>query len=272
MNHSKKILALPAVLVLLAFASGCAPRTVALVPSPVHTITVTGQGEATAAPDLGTVRLGVEERADTAEAAMAQANTRMAAILEAVKSEGVAPADTQTTDLSVYFERYPEGPGYPIPVASPVEAPAATPRGKATKEMAVSTTAPAPAEPRGQYVVRNTVVVSVRKLDSMGDVIGAAMQAGANHLYGLELSIDDPSALAVSARTKAVEHARAKAEQLAKQTGSKLGAVISIGEQDGAPVPMPMSRAMNMKEASVPVERGQMSVSQTVHVVFALEE
>lgn len=273
MHISKKIFTLPAVLLLLSSASGCAPRTVALVPSPVQTITVTGQGEATAAPDLGTVRLGVEERADTAEAAMAQANTRMAAILQAVKAEGVSPADTQTADLSVFYERYPENP-YPVPVAVPVEMQPAAPSAKRTKEMAVTTAAPAPvvAQPRGQYVVRNTVIVSVRKLDTMGDVIGAAMQAGANHLYGLELSIDDPAPLAVTARTKAIEHARAKAEQLAKQTGNELGAVVTIVEQDGAPMPVPMSRAMSMKEASVPVERGQMSITQTVQVVYSLAE
>jgi uncharacterized protein YggE len=54
------------------------------------------------------VRLGVEERAPTADGAMTQANQRMQAILSAVKAKGVSENDLQTTDLSMYFERDPE--------------------------------------------------------------------------------------------------------------------------------------------------------------------
>jgi len=248
---------------LLLSAAACAPHTVALAPQGEHSINVTGQGEVFAAPDVGRVRLGVEERAMTAEEAMQRANGRMSAITEALRAQGIEARDLQTTELSVYFERTQEPPIYIPPRADLGEA--------GTKS--ATTSAPIVADkPEGFYVVRNTLIVSVRKLDQLGAVIGSAMSAGANQLYGFELTIDDASGLRDQARKKAVQQAVSKAKLLADEADIKLGPVISVTELDsGEAAPMMADRAMMANKSSVPVETGELSLTQRVQVTFAIE-
>lgn len=266
----------------LPLTTGCGSRAaVAVAPDEPHTLTVTGEGEASAAPDLATLRLGVEERAPTADVAMEMTNRRMATVIGALKGKGVLAEDIQTMDLSVYFERTD---GHPGPPPQPTEsAPEPEPARPAVGEHS-ETRGAAPVKksgeekqvermraPDGYYVVRNTVVVSVHDLARLGEVIGAAMQAGANNLHGLELTLEDPHPLNDQARRRAVARAMEKAQQLAKEAGVSLGPIIEVSETGAShPMPRPASRAVKMESADVPVERGQLSVTENVQVVFSI--
>src|SRR5690606_22542293 len=70
-------------------------------------ITVTGVGEVQAPPDIARVHLGVDERAATAEQAVAQVTAKMSAVVTAVKGAGVADKDLRTSQLSVHREYQP---------------------------------------------------------------------------------------------------------------------------------------------------------------------
>lgn len=259
----KAQLALLVPLTLTAFA--CAPHSVALVPEAQQSITVSGKGEVFAEPDMARVRLGVEERATSAEQAMDKVNARMSQITAALKDKGVAAKDVQTTELSMYFERSPDAPTPPFREMAP------------TKEMnseatTSSQSAPAEKQPAGFYVARNTVTVSVHKIEQVGAVIGAAMAAGANNLHGFELTIEDPSQLRDEARRRAVKKAMDKAQLLAAEAHVELGPVLSVTEIDGGEhPPMMAERAMSMKSANVPVEAGELSIAQSVQVVFGIK-
>src|SRR6185437_7718283 len=65
------------------------------------TIAADGLGTATLVPDLADFSAGVLRRAPTSAAARRAANSRIAAILKAVKAGGVADADIQTTGLRI---------------------------------------------------------------------------------------------------------------------------------------------------------------------------
>ena len=54
------------------------------------------------------------------------------------------------------------------------------------------------------------------------------MRAGANQIWVVEMVVSDVEALAVQARAKAAGKARAKAEELARLHGRKLGEVFRI--------------------------------------------
>jgi len=248
---------------LALFSWGCAPPSIVVHPDTQDSIRVSGQGEVFAAPDLARVRLGVEERALQAEDAMQRANTRMTQITQALKAKGVDGRDLQTTELSMYFERTQDNP---VPVYSPRS------YKDAGGEAAPASPSPQPG-PEGYYVVRNTLIVSVRKLDQLGSIIGASMAAGANHLHGLELSIDDPSKLRDQARKKAVAQAVSKAQLLAQEAKVELGPVLVINEaQSGEAVPMMAGmRQKAMNQADVAVESGELSLTQRVEVVFAIK-
>ncbi len=249
---------------------------------------VSAEGEATASPNLATVRVGVEERARSAQEAMELANLTMRRVTDAVKALGVQPRDVQTSELNVHFERRSEQPYLPPP-SPPDETTTNQPTKESTAGSAgaavpqpgedaapdrLTTTSTERSGPEGHYVVRNTVVIAMRQLDKVGEVIGAAMTAGANHLYGFQLSIEDPSKLESQARELAIDAAIEKARRMAARAGVELGPILSITESGSAP-PMPYAESrMALKSSadqSVPVEQGQMSVRQTVEVTFALD-
>jgi uncharacterized protein YggE len=267
-----------------AMGAACTPQTVvssAAAPNaPARGITVNGIGKANGKPNVARSTIGVEARAGSADEAIAEVNTRMAQVIAAMKQAGVADADIRTSTLSLNFERNYEQPPRPVemaPSVAPAMAPAtaaAPPPGKPKAVSPKPEPAPAPTIklPQGFYTATNNVEVTIRNLDTAGKVLSAATGAGANQIYGIRFEIEDPAPLQAEARKKAVEDARLRAERLAQLAGVKLGPAVSIVEMDGGgsgPVPM---MAMQRMDAAAPVERGELTISTTVQIVYALPE
>ncbi len=262
-------------------ATGCTPQTVinSSVPSaftPARGITVSGVGKANGRPNIARATVGVEARAGTAEQAITEVNARMAQVIAAVKQAGVADADVRTATLSLNFERVYEPPQTVelAPAMAPVSAsnaPAGKPKSVSPKAE-VAPALPFAKLPQGFYNAMNNVELTIRNLDAAGKIVSAATGAGANQLSGIRFEIEDPSALQAEARKKAVEDARARAGRLAQLAGVKLGPAVSISESDGGGAsPMPTFAMMKSSEAA-PVERGELTVTTSVQIVYALSE
>jgi uncharacterized protein len=266
-----------------SFSAGCTPQTIVNTPSataPARGISVSGVGKANGKPNVARSTIGVEARAGTADAAIGEVNARMAQVIAAVKQAGVADADIRTATLSLNFERNYEQPPQPMqlaPAAAPAMAPATSPGAPpATKPKAAPASpevaAPPVKLPQGFYTATNNVEVTIRNLDLAGKVLSAATSAGANQLYGLRFELEDPSPLQVEARKEAVADARQRAERLAQLSGVKLGPAQSITEVDGGGSgPVPMYAAARM-DSSAPVERGEITITSTVQIVYSLAE
>jgi uncharacterized protein YggE len=100
------------------------------------------------------------------------------------------------------------------------------------------------------------------------------VQAGANSIYGVSFSVEDPQALLDKAREQAMQNAKARATQLASAGGASAGDVLVISENVGAqPIPMPMAvgRADVAQSSAVPVQPGEQSFSIDVQVTFGLK-
>jgi uncharacterized protein len=92
--------ALITVLTMLAAASPAAALDHLIDTGNDHWVEVTGEGSVNAAPDFARVTLGVTSTGKTAGEAMA-ANTYAAnALVSVIKSEAVAHADIQTSEVS----------------------------------------------------------------------------------------------------------------------------------------------------------------------------
>jgi uncharacterized protein YggE len=255
---------------------GCTPQVTVLSGSAAspefHTITVVGQGEATAKPDLAMATFGVEVLAPKVADASAQAAARMNQILATFKRSGIAEKDIQTSNFSVTREQQPEDIA-PPPVAAPA---GPAPKG-APAPTIVPPPYPAPQRLVEVYRVSNTVAVKIRDLKQVGAVLDAAIAAGANNIHGIQFALDNPDALEAQAREKAAADARSKAEALAKLQGVSLAGVVSIDETpgDGMPVPFAPRAAMwaakGMAESGTPASPGEVSLSAQVQVVYALK-
>ena len=229
-------------------------------------VSVVGMGEVKAAPDVARTNVGVEARAPQAEQAVAEANQRMAAVISALKAAGVADSDLRTHSLSINFERDYQ----PTPPPVPVEAPRAPGKAGATAQIAV---APAPG-PEGFYRVSNMVEVTVRNLDRVSQILEAATSAGVNQMWGITFEVADPSPLITQARAKAVEKAKQNAEQLQQLTGVALGPIVAITDgavSQGPVMPMFAGRA-EAASMSMPVERGELTVTHQVTILYGLKD
>jgi uncharacterized protein len=246
---------------LLPCLSACMPQGQALVQSPVPPgISVSGHGEARGKPDIARVTIGVETRGSIATEATEQANRQMSAVTAAIQKHGVSEADIRTQNFSINFEQPPEPyPPSPQPLPQPVPRKGAAP---AALDL-----------PRGFYRVSNQMLVTVRKLDDLGALLTAVTSAGANNIWGIQLEIEDPTPLEAEARQRAVAEAKARAEQLARLAGVKLGRVVSISANGGGPIMHEGGSGFRMKatQTDVPVQRGELTISQDVQLVYALE-
>lgn len=232
----------PAMAAMVISACTASPDAVAQS-EPVRTITVTGQGEALAAPDMAILSIGVRTEAQTAAAALRQNSTQMAATIEKLLELDVEERDIQTSGLSIN-PRYDYGNNR--------------------------------SDPRVVgFTASNTLTVKLRDLDDAGAVIDQAMQSGANSLGGIQFTFADPSPLQDQARENAVAKARAKAELLANAAGVRLGEVITINDgYVSTPTPQPMmvtSARMESADMSVPIQTGESSLTANVTIIYAIE-
>lgn len=209
------------------------------------TISVSGRGEVTAAPDMAEVTSGVITDAKTARAALSANTTAMAALMKALKAADIAPADIQTSGFSV-------APQYVYPKNPDAEGERRPPT-------------------ISGYEVRNTVAVRVRNLAGLGAVLDNMVSVGANSVSGISFSVADPSALLTKARQAAFANARQKATTYAHAAGIELGPIASIRENQSPVGPRPqMFKAMAARSAPVPVAAGELTYDVDVAVSWRI--
>jgi uncharacterized protein len=248
-------------------ASSCVPATHIHnnfgVSEPANAVVVVGSGDASSAPDIARITLGAEAQNANAQAAVAEVSEKMKAIIAALKAQGVPDKDIRTANLNIFMV---EQPPFPMPM------PESMPPGRGAPP--AGPLAPQKAPPT--FRASNSVAVTLRNLDRVGTTLGAAIQAGANHAWGIQFELYDPKPLRAKARAKAVEDARARAQELAALSGVKLGRVLSVGEVGGTEMPPPGVPGMQMSYArgdaaqSVPVEMGEIKLTHSVRVTYEL--
>lgn len=214
-------------------------QVVVATPPPINrSVSVTGVGTVTAAPDKATIYIGVRTQGDTSSDALDENSTQMTSLLNTLKAAGIAARDIQTSDFSIY-PRYNDS------------------RNSTTQEII-------------GYEVSNTVVVTIRNLENFGEVLDAAVEAGGNQVNGIEFGFSDPAALTEQAREQAMAAAKANADQLATLADVSLGTVVSINESSYFPTPVYRGAMEQAADAAVPIEAGQSSLSVTVNVTYEL--
>lgn len=202
------------------------------------TITVTGEGEASAAPDLREVDLTTSIEASTANAAQDGNSEQMSALITALRELGIEENDLQTASYSVH-------PVYDYDVS--------------------------PAQVRG-YEASQTLTVTIRDKDLVSSVLTIAGDQEVAYIGDVRLSIEDTSEIKAEAREEAVREARREAAAIAAAMGAELGAVVSYYEsQGGYPYYYAERDAMLSADKAVEIPEGENEVSVSVTVTYALE-
>ena len=208
-----------------------------------RTVSVAGQGEVTAQPDMARVRLGIEARRPGLAEARATVTAAVDRVLALTRELGIAPKYVNATGLQVQ-------PDY-------------TWNERTRKQ-----------ELQG-YVVSRQVEVELRDLDKLGTLLERAVGAGANQVGGASLDSSRRKELERQAMTLAVQDARLNAETLARAAGAELGTVRTLNASSSSP-PMPMFRmaASDMAAAAPPPEAsyqaGDMTFASQVSAEYDL--
>jgi uncharacterized protein YggE len=213
--------------------------------NPAQTIAVVGQGSAQVEPDIARVSIGVETSAEMIAEAVEENDAKMESILAALVKAGIAEKDIQTTNFSIQLDRYPE----PMPRAES-----------------------ATAEPKPLYRVSNMVNVTIRDLNTVGEVLDAVVEAGANNIWGVTFSLDDPESAEADARAEAIANALARAQALAELSGVELGPVMSVSEIiGGGAFPTSVAMVERAVAGGGPISPGELEITYQVQVTFFIE-
>jgi uncharacterized protein YggE len=221
---------------LLAMMALAAPSALADDGDEPRRITVTGQGQVQAAPDMAVLSIGVETEAATPGAALADNAERMTAVMARLQQAGIADQDLQTSQLGVW------------PVYAEREQP----------QKVVG------------YRAGNQLSVTLRDIDRIGEILDPAVADGANNVSGPSFAVAEPEPLYQEARDAAVKDAMARAQRYARAAGVSLGEIVRIDEAGGGPVYARGMRAEAMA-ASTPVAAGESTFSASVTMVFAID-
>jgi uncharacterized protein YggE len=201
-------------------------------------ITVTAQGKASGQPDLANITIGVDTRDLEASQAADQNDAQMAQVMAALSEMGIADEDIRTVEYSIRPEIDYED----------------------DEQRVIG------------YVVNNSVLVKIRDVNRVGDVLDAVTEAGANNVYGIQFTFDDPSALRDEARTEAMAEAKKKAGALAELAGVRLGKPRHINESFTESPPYYLEPVYAMPEraagGAAPVMPGELEISIQVQVTY----
>jgi uncharacterized protein len=143
---------------------------------------------------------------------------------------------------------------------------------------------------RPVYRASQGIGVTLHQPDKAGELVSAAIGAGATGIRGPNFFVGDTEAAATAALSAAFEKARGRAAALAKAAGATLGQALSIDEGGGAEfAPAPTAKSAPATDCAIapaparriaadacdgptpPTKPGVSTVSATVRVVFALQ-
>jgi len=209
--------------------------TTATAPHSPGRITVIGTGTVTGTPNQLVVDMGVQVSDGSVTSALDQANQVVSHVTSALRGQGVAAADIQTSGLSI-------APNY-----------------RSYSQVPVS------------YQVSESITGTLNQVGAAGRQIEAGVDAGGNAVTvdDVSLNLTDDGPLLAVARANAMRDARTKAAQLAGAAGETLGQVLTITQVSSGSPAVFEPAAANAASGAVPISAGSQQVSVSVTVVYA---
>jgi uncharacterized protein len=213
-----------------------------------RTIALTVADKAAADPDMATVHIGFEIYAPTAEEAYRTGSGISNSIVGALQKAGLTEKAIES-----------EGQGLrPNMQFDPKESDA----DRAKKQFVLTQS----------WTVKTTA-------DDAGKVLHTAIEAGANSSGQIDWDLKDRDGLRTQAAAKALVHARAMAEQMAKGLNANLGALIYASNSEPQPLGTAggygggrlMTQAAELNFLPLAIRPQKIEESATVYAVFAIQ-
>jgi uncharacterized protein YggE len=218
------------------------------------TITVSGTGQATVAPDVANVSFTVQNTAPAVSDAQAATTKQANDALSFLTAQGIADKDVQTLSYDIS----PQYAAYPTPCAPDLPCPYDGTSGKVTG-----------------YQVSETIQVTVHDLSAVGTLLEGLGKLSVQNISGPDFALADPTAGYDAARAAAITNAKAQAMLLASQLNVSLGKIVNFSESSGGyPGPM-MTMSANASADGAPatpptIQPGQNTYNASVSITYEI--
>jgi len=212
------------------------------VSSQVPAIVTTGEAIVRRAPDQAFVTVAVESRAKDPRDAQRQNAGVMTAVQQRVTGVGIARDATRTLGYTIQQQvDYVNGRRVPR-----------------------------------EYVARNSLEIRVDAVERVGEILEAAVQAGATSVHNIRFELKDRAGAEREALRLAVTDARARADAAAAGAGRTVDRVLRIEDARQPPVvPRPMMEfartAAAPADVDVPIEAGVIEIRSTVTLTVSIK-
>lgn len=210
-----------------------------------NTIAVSGMAEQEVAPDMAYIDVGINVRADDAEAARTQEAQIASQIRRALLGLAITDNDLQNTSYYLYQEYKVDRNGV---------------------------------RTADKYVLDSSIKVTVKDLDKLSQVIDNVVEAGATNISNITYALSTQNIIQRQLLAMAVENARDKAAVVANAGSRTLGNMLSadINSFDGGTIVAyganKLRSTTNLAEDGVATKLspGKIKLNARVQVVFSL--
>lgn len=210
----------------------------------VRTISVSAEGKTTVTPDIAQSSFSVISRGKNPEDLADTNNEKVSTVIGFLKAQGLPDADMKTTSYNLSPDyQYDEN----------------TQRNFITG-----------------YTLTQTVSVKMRDFKKIPTILAGLTPLGVNQIGGIYFTVENPETFLGVARAQAIERARQKAEEMARESGARLGRVMNVSESSGGPTPYYAygrggALEMASKSVSLPtIEPGTEEITNVVTITYEL--
>jgi uncharacterized protein YggE len=215
----------------------------------INSISVTGEGTATAIPDTANISFGATATAADVATAQTKVTTIINSALSGVKASGVSSDDITTDSFNV-------SPHYESPVCQPGLI--------CTSNSTIS-----------GYDVSENVSVKVTDTSKVSAILDGLAKANVTNVSGPDFVVGDTQKVQEQARAMAIQKAQQDAQVLATQLHVHLGKIESYSDTDNSGIvrPEPMMAtasdlAMPSSAPSIPV--GQNTYTKDITITYEI--
>lgn len=178
-----------------------------------NALLVSGDGKVSAKPDTFILTVMAEERTKTTKEAFDNVGKKVEALKTLMKTNGIADADIQSTNISI-------NPNYIwTDNKSSIDG----------------------------FIATHGLTIKIRDLEKIDTILSGVSTINGVQIQSTVYDIDDKTELYKQARELAIAKARQKAEDMARASGTSLGKVLSLSENQGYASPLYANQFMAVR-------------------------
>jgi len=208
------------------------------------TLVVSEVGEVSMEPDMAIIHLGAEAVDSSADEAQNQVNQRINAVRQVLTEYGIDDADIQTASMNVNPDYYQD--------------------------------LQAGGDGEERFRAQHILAIDFKEIDQLGELIDDVSEAGANRIEHTRFALQNSEEAEHEALKQAIEKTVSKADVMAQSAGRERGEVLHMTDQQ-AQVNLPIQQydqndaTMDRAESSTVIEKGEVTITQRVDVVYELK-